>query len=131
MFDVTNAESFIVEGSKSQGIEYWYNDISLPNAPHEVIRILVGNKANLKNQRKVTKEDAEYWANLHKMKYIEVNSLDVASVNQLIHQAVEIVCDKLDKGGYGKVETLVMQSYGIITRDKSQMITLQGTATNT
>ena len=85
MFDVTNSESFIVEGSKSQGIEYWYNEISLPNAPPPVVRILVGNKANLTNQRKVTKEDAEYWANLHKMKYIEVNSLDVASVNQLIH----------------------------------------------
>ena len=131
MFDVTNAESFIVEGSKSQGIEYWYNEISLPNAPPPVIRILVGNKANLKNQRKVTKEDAEYWAKLHGMKYIEVDSHDVGSVNELIHQAVVIVCDKLDSGKYGKVETLVMESYGIITRDKSQLITLQGTATNT
>ena len=47
MFDVTNPDSFYVEGSKSEGIEYWYNDISLPNAPLLVTRFLVGNKANL------------------------------------------------------------------------------------
>ena len=47
MFDVTNPDSFYVEGSKSDGIEYWYNDISLQNAPLLVTRFLVGNKANL------------------------------------------------------------------------------------
>ena len=62
MFDVTNPESFIVEGSKSEGIEKWYNDYSTQNAPVLVTRILVGNKANLNSKRKVKKEDAEDWA---------------------------------------------------------------------
>ena len=54
VFDVTNPESFYVEDSKLEGIEYWYEKISVPNAPAPIIRILVGNKANLKNKRKVT-----------------------------------------------------------------------------
>ena len=62
MFDVTNPQSLYVEGSKSAGIEYWYNKISIENAPVLVTRILVGNKANLNSKRKVKKEDAEDWA---------------------------------------------------------------------
>jgi hypothetical protein len=63
----------------------------------------VGNKANLTDQRKVTYKDAEDWAKEHEMKYVEVNSLDINSVNELIYQAVETVCLNLDSGYYGKL----------------------------
>ena len=63
----------------------------------------MGNKANLTDQRKVTYKDAEDWAKDHGMKYVEVNSLDINSVNELIYQAVETVCLNLDSGYYGKL----------------------------
>jgi hypothetical protein len=51
----------------------------------------------------VTYKDAEDWAKDHGMKYVEVNSLDINSVNELIYQAVETVCLNLDSGYYGKL----------------------------
>ena len=51
------------------------------------------------------------------MKYFEVNSLDVNSVNKLISQAVEIVCSNLDSGFYGKLGGIAWESHGIITKN--------------
>ena len=90
----------------------------------------MGNKANLIDQRKVTKEDAEEWADKHGMKYFEVNSLDVNSVNELIYQAVETVCDNLDSGYYGKLGPSSWESHGIITRGDLKLINQGGSRKN-
>ena len=51
------------------------------------------------------------------MKYYEVNSLDVDSVNKLFYQAVEKVCSNLDSGYYGKLAGSSWDSHGIITKN--------------
>ena len=78
----------------------------------------MGNKAHLTDQRRVSKKDAEFWAKERDMKYFEVNSLDVESVNKLIYQSVEIVCSNMDSGYYGKLERRSWDSHGIIIKDK-------------
>ena len=90
----------------------------------------MGNKANLTDQRKVSIEDAEEWADKHGMKYFEVNSLDVNSVNELIYQAVETVCDNLDSGYYGKLGPSSWESHGIITRGDLKLINQGGSRKN-
>ena len=64
------------------------------------------------------------------MKYIEIDSLNVGSVNDLIYQAVETVCDKLDSGSYGKFEPLEMEKHGIITRGNLDLINQGGRRKN-
>jgi len=88
----------------------------------------VGNKVNLIDQRKVAKEDAENWAKRHKMKYFEVDSLDVASVNDLIYKAVEKVCKKLDSGYYGSLEP--KEKHGIQARGNIKLINQGGRRVN-
>ena len=60
------------------------------------------------------------------MKYIEVDSLNVGSVNELIYYAVETVCDHLDSGSYGKLEPLEMENNGILTRGNLDLINKGG-----
>jgi len=67
-----------------------------------MIKVLIGNKADLTAQRKVSKEQAEYWATERNMKYIEVNSLDVNSVNEAFYQTVETICANIDSDYYPK-----------------------------
>ena len=88
----------------------------------------MGNKVNLIDQRKVAKEDAENWAKCHKMKYFEVNSLDVASVNDLIYKAVEKVFKKLDSGYYGSLEP--KEKHGIQARGNIKLINQGGRRVN-
>ena len=62
------------------------------------------------------------------MKYIEVDSLDVASVNNLIYPAVETVCEKLDSGYYGSLEPNV--KHGIQVRGDIKLINQGGRRIN-
>ena len=68
----------------------------------------------------MSKTDAEFWAKKHEMKYFEVNSLDVDSVNKLISQAVEIVCSNLDSGYYGELVGTSWESHGILIRNSEE-----------
>jgi hypothetical protein len=63
------------------------------------------------------------------MKYFEVNSLDVASVNELIYKAVEKVCKKLDSGYYGSLEP--KEKHGIQARGNIKLINQGGRRINT
>ena len=51
MFDLTDKDSFVVPGSKSKGVEYWYNDYIAQFGVNKKTTVLIGNKADLKEQR--------------------------------------------------------------------------------
>jgi GTPase SAR1 family protein len=50
-FDLTDKDSFIVPGSKSKGVEYWYNDYISMHGDLKNTMVLIGNKADLKEKR--------------------------------------------------------------------------------
>lgn len=82
VFDITNRDSF-------EEIPYWINTCN--NVLTEKADfILVGNKLDLENQRKVSINEAELFAQNHGFKYIETSSKNKANVNEafsiLAHQ---------------------------------------------
>jgi GTPase SAR1 family protein len=54
--------------------------------------VLIGNKADLKEQRQVLEEDAKHWADKQKMLYFEISALNVAQVNLVVKCAIQAVC---------------------------------------
>ncbi|MFW9949335.1 MAG: GTP-binding protein [Candidatus Thorarchaeota archaeon] len=65
VFDVTNSSSF-------ESIESWYNEV-IKSSP-SLSLILVGNKIDLTNDRKVTSEEGEGLAHKLKLSYIETSA---------------------------------------------------------
>ncbi len=55
VFDLTEPNTFVIEGEKLKGVQYWYEQYNI-NVSEHMIRILIGNKADLVDRRKVTKE---------------------------------------------------------------------------
>jgi small GTP-binding protein len=51
IFDMTDKDTFVVPGSKSKGIEYWYNDYISMYGDLKHTMVLIGNKADLKDKR--------------------------------------------------------------------------------
>lgn len=66
VFDLTQRETFVK-------LEYWLEDIRI-NAPEDIIIVLVGNKSDLADTRKVTYKEASEFAQKKKIEYIEVSA---------------------------------------------------------
>lgn len=79
VFDLTNYETFKV-------LTYWIDELSerieLNEGDFEII--LVGNKADLADDRRVNKEEAELLAQKYKMKYFEVSAINGDGMQPLI-----------------------------------------------
>ncbi|KAK8844183.1 hypothetical protein M9Y10_024388 [Tritrichomonas musculus] len=67
VFDITNRSSF-------NSVPRWINDVKKEASPNCQI-LLVGNKKDLTDQRVVSTEEAELFANKYKIKYIETSAL--------------------------------------------------------
>ena len=69
VFDLTNADSF-------NNIKRWYNDIAkYVNIREEPIGFILGNKADLRNERIVSKEEASQLAKELNLVYFETSAL--------------------------------------------------------
>jgi GTPase SAR1 family protein len=51
IFDLTDKDTFVVGGSKSKGVNYWYNDYVSLHGDNKNTMVLIGNKADLKEER--------------------------------------------------------------------------------
>ena len=75
VYDITDKESF-------DKIKFWIENIK-NNAPENAKLILVGNKCDLANERKVTIEDGENKARNYNIKFFESSAKDGTNVNEL------------------------------------------------
>ena len=91
VYDITDKDSF-------ENINFWMENIK-KNAPENVKLILVGNKCDLANERKVTIEDGENKARNYNIKFFESSAKDGTNVNELFfYLANEIYQDEKTKG---------------------------------
>lgn len=86
VFDITNEESF-------RNVNRWLQEI-INGTSKSIVILLVGNKADLADQRKVSREEAERLAASHRIEYIEVS----AKNGENVHQAFERVASRILEG---------------------------------
>jgi Ras-related protein Rab-18 len=88
VYDVTRRDSF-------ENLEQWLKEVKLysPNNGEGVVKLLVGNKIDLKENRKVSREEAEAWARSQGMLFLEASAKTRTGIKQcfmeVVHKIVE------------------------------------------
>ena len=91
VYDITDRESF-------EKLNFWVDNIK-NFAPENAKFILVGNKCDLANERKVSYEEGENYAKNLNIKFFEASARDGTNVNELFfYLANEIYQDDKTKG---------------------------------
>jgi small GTP-binding protein len=77
IFDITNKESF-------KKISFWIQDLSNKIDLDNICLILIGNKTDLKDQRKVSVEEAQKYAAQYNIEYYEVSALKNVGIIEMM-----------------------------------------------
>ena len=83
MYDITNRESF-------DTISKWLDDI-IDYKERDFPIILVGNKCDLENERKMPKEEGKNFANKLNVKFYETNNKDGINIEESSRELIKIV----------------------------------------
>ncbi|CAL4929099.1 unnamed protein product [Urochloa decumbens] len=78
VYDITSPESF----SKAQ---YWVKELQKHGSPG-IVMVLVGNKADLHENRSVSSQDAQEYAEKNNMFFIETSAKTADNINQLFEE---------------------------------------------
>jgi small GTP-binding protein len=92
VFDLTNHDSF-------EHVGRWLHDVK-EVARTDVVTVLLGNKADLADQRDVTREEAEAFAQANKMKYFETSAKTGGGIAEAIGACVEVIEKYVADGVY-------------------------------
>ena len=95
VFDLTSRDTF-------EKLDDWFADIK-DNAPQDAIVFLVGNKSDLKEDRKVKKEDCDIAARRYNSKYYEVSAKNGSNIlmtfEDMAPRLVEVQLEKQKQSG--------------------------------
>ena len=92
VYDITNEESF-------KSVKQWINDCQ-SFASTNIHLVLVGNKIDLEQDRKVTKEIAEDLASEFGMDFYEVSALSGENIDNIFSGICNFISQKIDDGKY-------------------------------
>jgi Ras-related protein Rab-8A len=87
LFDVTNKKSF-------DNVDYWVRNLDEHGAPG-VQKVLVGNKIDLVQKRKVPAADAQALADKYGMMYFETSAKDDTNVEQCFFKLAKQIAEKM------------------------------------
>ena len=92
VYDITNENSF-------QSVKQWIDDCQ-SYASKNIRLVLVGNKIDLKHNRKVTKESGEDLASEYVMDFYEVSALSGKNIDKVFLGIYGFISQKIDNGKY-------------------------------
>ena len=92
VYDITNRDSF-------EHISNWIEDC-LSQSPKTVFMVLVGNKSDLNEQRKVSFEEGQQMAKNNNMMFFETSAKSGANVDKIFEQSAKEIDSKLNEGYY-------------------------------
>ena len=109
VFDITSRDSY----EKIQN--YWYDYVN--KISENSIKILIGGKSDLENQRCVSKSEAKRYANELDMKYVECSAKDTTNISDLLDLLLKTAgqLEKYEEPYYIDARS---DKYGMITLDK-------------
>ena len=90
VYDITNQNSF-------DSVKHWIEDVK-NYADKDTHLVLVGNKIDLKDQRKISKEDGQNLATQNGMDFYESSALTGENINDIFEGICKYVNQKIDEG---------------------------------
>ncbi|NVM54233.1 MAG: GTP-binding protein [Candidatus Helarchaeota archaeon] len=98
VFDLTDLESF-------ENITNWYKDIKT-NLKGELRGLIIGNKNDLVDQRKVEEENIKKLSQKLDLEFFEISALTGENINEVFYKLAELIYErKNEKPSKKKVET--------------------------
>mmetsp|Transcript_24940 Transcript_24940/g.34686 ORF Transcript_24940/g.34686 Transcript_24940/m.34686 type:complete len:201 (-) Transcript_24940:166-768(-) len=101
VYDVTNRNSF-------DHVRHWLKEVEVYCTNEDVVLMLVGNKIDKQEERKVSKEEGLAFARRNNMLFMECSAKTKQGVEQafheLIHKALETLTQKREVGGDEQVD---------------------------
>lgn len=91
VYDITNRQSF-------DNAKEWLDDIK--NLSNSSAIILVGNKIDIDNERKVSYEDGEKFANENNIQFMEVSVKNNNNINSVFMTLADIIIDKINNNNF-------------------------------
>ena len=83
LYDITNKDSF-------KNLENWLTEIE-KNASQNVLKILIGNKNDLENDRDIKYEEGQAFANRNGMQFIETSAKMNTNVNEAFETLAKLM----------------------------------------
>ena len=96
IYDITARDSF-------KELENWLGEVER-NATPQVLKILIGNKCDLDEQRQITVDEGEAFAARNGMKFIETSAKNNTIVNEAFEALAKIMVESSNKKNVIKVE---------------------------
>ena len=85
IYDITNGDSF-------KNLENWLIEIE-KNASQNVLKILIGNKSDLVDDREIKTEEGQAFANRNGMKFIETSAKMNTNVNEAFETLAKLMME--------------------------------------
>ena len=90
VYDITNKKSF-------QNVGTWLNECR-EMCYKDILICLVGNKTDLENQRNVSKEEGQKFADDNGLLFFETSAQDGTNIEEIFTQATSNVVNKIESG---------------------------------
>jgi len=84
VYDVTSRSSF-------EKVENWLNELETYSTNHDIVKMLVGNKCDMSEEREVSKDEGVQCARTHRMMFIESSAKTREGVQCAFEELVEKV----------------------------------------
>ena len=110
VYDITRKETF-------DNIDKWFSELK-NSSNSDITAILIGNKCDLSNERKVTTEEAQKKAKLLNMAFMETSALDGSNIDKAFSELVSNVYQKNKQNFNNEIK--------VILEDKGEEINQQG-----
>ena len=86
VYDITDLETF-------QALDTWQIEVE-KNSPKDVYKILVGNKSDMENDRRVTVNQGKEYAEQNGMKFFETSAKDSKNVSDIFLHLTQVILKK-------------------------------------
>ena len=92
VYDITNADSF-------QNVQSWIEDCK-NQSPKTIFMVLVGNKSDLENQRKISTKEGKELADRNNMLFFETSALNGNNVDKIFQDSATEIANRIKSGMY-------------------------------
>ena len=92
VYDITNRETF-------ENVKHWVEDCR-NYMPKNVLIFLVGNKSDLEEQRKISKDEGEELADSFGLSFFETSAKNNVNVNSIFGKSLEEIVKRIDSNYY-------------------------------
>ena len=92
VYDITERETF-------NNLEIWINECKKV-APETIIFVLIGNKSDLKDNREVSYEEGENFAENNNMLFFETSAKNGDNIEKIFEESVKLINKNINEGKY-------------------------------